>query len=251
MHEVCGSLSTLSPPFPSTSSSSHSSFISCTSSCTSSTTLRAAASLCTLPKRVWTLLTTPTYSHHRCTVSFVVPSKLRFSPEGPDQGITASFSTRTLLLCSSERFSDCLLSRKRNIASSLGGDEDSDGGRMRLKGEEAIRSFLTDDAISSSTALFLEKLRCGHVLLSVSASIPQETLNFQYFWVEQDLSVHQIPTCDFRSDHVAPLFPPDSFVWTRNLSRCPDISATLDRLPRCFHQWLEVLGESHHLQLSQ
>ena len=50
MHEVCGSPSTLSPPFPSTSSSSHSSFISCTSSCTSSTTLRAVASLCTPPK---------------------------------------------------------------------------------------------------------------------------------------------------------------------------------------------------------
>ena len=54
--------STLSPPFPSTSSSSHSSFISCTSSSTSSTTLRAVASLCTPPKRVWTLLTTPTSS---------------------------------------------------------------------------------------------------------------------------------------------------------------------------------------------
>ena len=50
--------SALSPPFPSTSSSSHSSFISCTSS----TTLRAVASLCTPPKRLWTLLTTPTSS---------------------------------------------------------------------------------------------------------------------------------------------------------------------------------------------
>ena len=65
MHEVCGSPSTLSPPFPSTSSSSHSSFSSCTSSCTSSTILRAVASLCTPPKRVWTLLTTPTSSHLR------------------------------------------------------------------------------------------------------------------------------------------------------------------------------------------
>ena len=55
-HEVCGSPSTLSPPFPSTSSSSHSSFISCTSSCT------FVASLCTPPKRVWTLLTRPTTS---------------------------------------------------------------------------------------------------------------------------------------------------------------------------------------------
>ena len=52
--------STLSAPFPSTSSSSHSSCIFCTSSCTSSTTLRAVASLSTPPKRVWTLLTTPT-----------------------------------------------------------------------------------------------------------------------------------------------------------------------------------------------
>ena len=86
--------------------------------------------------------------------------------------------------------------------------------------------------------------------LFLSAPIPQETLNFQYFWVEQDSSVHQIPSCDFRSDRVTPLFPPDSFVWTRqpmavmDLSRCPDTSATLDRMPRCFHQWLEVLGES-------
>ena len=40
----------------------HPSFISCTSSCTSSTTLRAVASLCTPPKRVWTILTTPTSS---------------------------------------------------------------------------------------------------------------------------------------------------------------------------------------------
>ena len=64
MHEVCGSPSTLSPPFPSTSSSSHSSFISRTSSCISSTTLRAVASLCTLAKHVWTLLTTPTSSQN-------------------------------------------------------------------------------------------------------------------------------------------------------------------------------------------
>ena len=47
--------STLSPPFSSSSSSSHSSFVSCTSSRTSSTSLRAVASLCTRPKRVWTL----------------------------------------------------------------------------------------------------------------------------------------------------------------------------------------------------
>ena len=40
-----GSPSTLSPPFPSTSSSPHSSFISSTSSCTSSTTLRGMDSL--------------------------------------------------------------------------------------------------------------------------------------------------------------------------------------------------------------
>ena len=55
--------STLSPPFSCISSSSHSSLTSCTSSCTSSTTLRAAATLCTPPQRVWTLLTTPTFSH--------------------------------------------------------------------------------------------------------------------------------------------------------------------------------------------
>ena len=61
-HEVCGSPSTLSPPFPSTSSSFHSSLTSCTSSCTSSTTLRAVATLRTSPERRWTLLTTPTSS---------------------------------------------------------------------------------------------------------------------------------------------------------------------------------------------
>ena len=55
MHAMCGSLSTLKTPFPSASSSSHSSFISCTSS----TTLSAVASLCTPPTRVWTLLMTP------------------------------------------------------------------------------------------------------------------------------------------------------------------------------------------------
>ena len=52
--------STLSPPFPCTSSSSHSSLTPCTSSCTSSTTLRAVATLRTSPKSVWTLLTRPT-----------------------------------------------------------------------------------------------------------------------------------------------------------------------------------------------
>ena len=54
--------STLSPPFPSTSSSSHSSPISCTSSCTSTTTLRAVVTLRTSPERRWTPLTTPTSS---------------------------------------------------------------------------------------------------------------------------------------------------------------------------------------------
>ena len=54
--------STLSPPFPSTSSSFHSSLTSCTSSCTSSTTLRAVATLRTSPERRWTPLTTPTSS---------------------------------------------------------------------------------------------------------------------------------------------------------------------------------------------
>ena len=43
-HEVCGSPSTLRPPFSSTSSSSHSSSNSCTSSCTSFTTLRGSSS---------------------------------------------------------------------------------------------------------------------------------------------------------------------------------------------------------------
>ena len=53
--------STLSPPFLSTSSSSHSSSTSCTPSCTSSTTLRAVATLRTSPERKWTPLATPTY----------------------------------------------------------------------------------------------------------------------------------------------------------------------------------------------
>ena len=52
--------STLSSPFDPTSSSHHSSSISCTSSCTSSTTLRALVTLRTSPKRRWTLLTNPT-----------------------------------------------------------------------------------------------------------------------------------------------------------------------------------------------
>ena len=55
----------MSPPFPSTSSSSHSSLTSCTSSCTSSTTLRAVATLRTSPERRWTLLTTPTSSQRQ------------------------------------------------------------------------------------------------------------------------------------------------------------------------------------------
>ena len=61
--------SILSPPFPSTSSSSYSSLISCTSSCTSSTTLRAVATLRTSLERRWTLLTTPTSSHMTCAPS--------------------------------------------------------------------------------------------------------------------------------------------------------------------------------------
>ena len=56
--------STLSPPFFSTSSSSHSSLTSCTSSCTSSTTLRTVATLRTSPERRWTLLTTLTSSQN-------------------------------------------------------------------------------------------------------------------------------------------------------------------------------------------
>ena len=54
--------STLSLPFPFTSSSSHSSLTSCISSCTSSSTLRAVATLRTSLERRWTLLTTPTSS---------------------------------------------------------------------------------------------------------------------------------------------------------------------------------------------
>ena len=54
--------STLSPPFPFTSSSSHSSLTSCTFSCISSTTLRAVATLRTSRETRWTLLTTPTSS---------------------------------------------------------------------------------------------------------------------------------------------------------------------------------------------
>ena len=55
--------STLSPPFPSTSSSSHSSSISRTSSCTSSTTLRTVVTLRASPERRWTPLKTTTSSH--------------------------------------------------------------------------------------------------------------------------------------------------------------------------------------------
>ena len=58
----CSVVPRLWSPFSFTSSSSNSSLISCTSSCTSSTTLRAVATLRTPPKRVWTLLTTPTSS---------------------------------------------------------------------------------------------------------------------------------------------------------------------------------------------
>ena len=49
-------------PFPSSSSSSHSSLTPCTSSCTS---LRTVATLRTSPERRWTLLTTPTSSQTR------------------------------------------------------------------------------------------------------------------------------------------------------------------------------------------
>ena len=50
--------STLSLPFFSTSSSSHTSLNSCISSCTSTTTMRAVATLRSLFGRRWTLLTT-------------------------------------------------------------------------------------------------------------------------------------------------------------------------------------------------
>ena len=67
------------------------------------------------------------------------------------------------------------MSHKRTIASSLGGNGDSGDDRMRLGSEEAIRSFLTDEVVSSSTVLFPEILRWGHVLLSVSTSLPLST----------------------------------------------------------------------------
>ena len=60
MQCVCFS-STLSSPFHPTSSSSHSSSISCSPSCTS-TTLRVVLTLRTSPERRWTLLTNPTSS---------------------------------------------------------------------------------------------------------------------------------------------------------------------------------------------
>ena len=55
--------STLSSPFHPISSSSHSPSISCSSSCTSSTSLRAIVTLCTSPKRRWSLMTSPTSPH--------------------------------------------------------------------------------------------------------------------------------------------------------------------------------------------
>ena len=102
VHEVCDSPSTLSSPFPSTSSSSHSSSISCTSSCTSSTTLRAVASLCTPPERVWTLLTTPTSSQvmsPRTKTSRRLTSSPTQSPwpshSSPSKGSSRTWSTMT------------------------------------------------------------------------------------------------------------------------------------------------------------
>ena len=52
--------STLSSPFPSTSSSPHPLSISCSPACTSSTTLRAVFLLRTSPKKRWSLLTSLT-----------------------------------------------------------------------------------------------------------------------------------------------------------------------------------------------
>ena len=89
MHEVCGAPSTLSPPFPSTSSSSHSSFISRISS----TTLRAVASLCTPPKRVWTLLTTPTSSQ----VMIPTPTTSKRLTSSPTQSPHPQFSKQGFL----------------------------------------------------------------------------------------------------------------------------------------------------------
>ena len=58
--------SALSSPFHPTSSSPHSSSISCSPYCTSSTTLRAIVTLRTSPKRRWTQLTNPTSTQNQC-----------------------------------------------------------------------------------------------------------------------------------------------------------------------------------------
>ena len=94
-------------PLSFTSSSSHSSFISCTSSRTSSTTLRAVATLRTPPKRVWTLLTTPTSSQvmsptpttsRRLTSS---PTRVLDPPTVPEQGFLedVEYVTPHLRIC--------------------------------------------------------------------------------------------------------------------------------------------------------
>ena len=74
--------STLSSPFHPTSSSPHASPISCSPSCTSSTTLRAAVTLRTPPKRRWSLMTSPTTQvmSPRTTISWRLASSPLQSP---------------------------------------------------------------------------------------------------------------------------------------------------------------------------
>ena len=162
-------------------------------------------------------------------------SKLRFSPEGPTKESQPA-NPRALFYSvhlSGSQVVSCLAnepSRRHwevtEILTVI----------VLFRSEEAIRQMMWFPRQQVSFLRFSSEATYSSPSqpLFLSAPIPQETLNFQYFWVEQDLSVHQIPSCDCRSDHVAPLIPPDSFVWTRqlmavvDLSRCPVISATLD-----------------------
>ena len=64
----------------------------------------------------------------------------------------------------------------------------------------------------------------------------------------QSFLVGYVPNFDFRIVHVALLFR--TFLVVDDLWKCPSTFEALDRLSRCFHQWLEVPGESHHLQSS-
>ena len=96
--------STLSLPSPSTSSSSHSFFISCSSPCTFATTLRAVVTLRTSIQRIWTFLTTPTSSHEeehfRKCISAWKSSPCRSVKRGACVCSTKKFQTCTLGLTS-------------------------------------------------------------------------------------------------------------------------------------------------------